>query len=54
MFLIFSADVNLADFQAETAKQKELSFEVKFAGIDVVLVQEEHAILHSGIQGIYI
>ena len=45
------ADVNLADFQGETAPPKELSFEVKFAGIDTVLVQDDHDILHSGIQG---
>ena len=50
--LYFSvADVNLADFQGETAPPKELSFEVKFAGIDTVLVQDDHDILHSGIQG---
>ncbi len=45
-------DVNLADFQSEAAPPKELSFEVKFAGIDTVLVQDDHDILHSGIQGL--
>ena len=50
--LYFSdVDVNLADFQGEAPPPKELSFEVKFAGIDTVLVQNDHDILHSGIQG---
>ena len=49
--LIIHVDVNLADFQGEAAPPKELSFEVTFAGIDTVLVQDDHDILHSGIQG---
>lgn len=44
-------DVNLADFQGEAVPPKELSFEVEFAGIDTVLVQDDHDILHSGIKG---
>ena len=43
--------MNLADFQGEAAPPKELGFEVKFAGIDTVLVQDDHDILHSGIEG---
>ena len=44
-------EVNRADFQGEAAPPKELGFEVKFAGIDTVLVQDDHDILHSGIEG---
>ena len=43
--------MNLADFQGEATPPKELGFEVKFAGIDTVLVQDDHDILHSGIEG---
>ena len=44
-------DINRADFKSEISTQKELSFEVKFAGIDTVLVQDDHDIVHCGIQG---
>ena len=37
-----------ADLQSEATK--ELSFEIKFAGIDAVLVKDYHDILHSGIK----
>lgn len=42
-------DVKLADLQSE-ATIKELGFEIKFAGIDAVLVKDYHDILHSGIK----
>ena len=48
-FLII--DVNPADFQGEATPLNELRFEVKFAGMDTVLVQDDRDILHSGIQG---
>lgn len=51
LLFFFPVDVNRADFQAEVAPQKELGFEIKFAGIDTILVQDDQDILTSGIQG---